>query len=67
MRRVIAGAILVGLMGVIGAARAESSEQKVKAAVEQVLNRQVEAWNRHDLEGFMAGYWNSPAVTARTT
>jgi uncharacterized protein (TIGR02246 family) len=63
MRRVIAGAILVGLMGMIGAARAESSEQKVKAAVEQVLNRQVEAWNRHDLEGFMAGYWNSPELT----
>jgi len=33
------------------------------AAVEQVLLRQVEAWNRHDIEGFMAGYWNSARLT----
>jgi ketosteroid isomerase-like protein len=28
--------------------------------IENVLHQQVEAWNRHDLEAFMAGYWNSP-------
>jgi ketosteroid isomerase-like protein len=32
-------------------------------AVEQVLRMQQEAWNRHDLEAFMAGYWNSPELT----
>jgi ketosteroid isomerase-like protein len=32
-------------------------------AVEQVLHQQQEAWNRHDLEGFMAGYWRSPNLT----
>jgi ketosteroid isomerase-like protein len=37
--------------------------QERNAAVEQVLARQVEAWNRHDLESFMAGYWNSPELT----
>jgi ketosteroid isomerase-like protein len=65
MRRMIAAAILVGLLGtgMIVTARTESSDHKVKSAVEQVLNRQVEAWNRHDLEGFMAGYWNSPELT----
>ena len=31
-----------------------------KAEVEHVLHTQQEVWNRHDLEGFMAGYWNSP-------
>ena len=25
-----------------------------------MLDAQVEAWNRGDLEGFMAGYWRSP-------
>lgn len=25
-----------------------------------VLDQQVAAWNRGDLEGYMAGYWNSP-------
>lgn len=34
-----------------------------KAAIEQVLRTQQEAWNRHDLDGFMAGYWNSPDLT----
>ena len=34
-----------------------------KAAVERVLRTQQEAWNRHDLDAFMAGYWNSPELT----
>jgi ketosteroid isomerase-like protein len=34
-----------------------------KKAIERVLRTQQEAWNRHDLEGFMAGYWNSPDLT----
>src|SRR5260370_18299878 len=33
-----------------------------KAAVERVLRTQQDAWNRHDLEAFMAGYWNSPEL-----
>ena len=32
-------------------------------AIEHVLRVQQEAWNRHDLEGFMKGYWNSPELT----
>jgi beta-aspartyl-peptidase (threonine type) len=32
-------------------------------AIERVLRTQQEAWNRHDLERFMAGYWNSPELT----
>ena len=32
-------------------------------AIERVLHVQQEAWNRHDLEGFMAGYWNSQELT----
>ena len=33
------------------------------AAIERVLHAQREAWNGHDLEGFMSGYWNSPDLT----
>jgi beta-aspartyl-peptidase (threonine type) len=33
-----------------------------EAAVRVVLDAQVEAWNRGDLEGFMAGYWRSPEL-----
>lgn len=32
-------------------------------AIEHVLHSQQQAWNRHDLEAFMAGYWNSPDLT----
>jgi len=30
-----------------------------KEAILKVLKEQKEAWNRNDLEGFMAGYWHS--------
>jgi ketosteroid isomerase-like protein len=38
-------------------------QDSVKGAVESVLHQQQDAWNHHDLEGFMAGYWNSPELT----
>lgn len=31
--------------------------------IRAVLARQVEAWNRRDIEGFMSGYWRSPDLT----
>ena len=31
--------------------------------IERVLRAQQAAWNRHDLEGFMTGYWNSKELT----
>lgn len=40
-----------------------SDESKVALAVTQVLSSQVKAWNEHDLEAFMTGYWNSPELT----
>jgi beta-aspartyl-peptidase (threonine type) len=42
---------------------AQDSNAQVTVAVQQVLRHQEDAWNRHDLEGFMAGYWNSPELT----
>ena len=34
-----------------------------RSAVEHVLLVQQDAWNRHDLDAFMSGYWNSPDLT----
>lgn len=31
--------------------------------IKHVLVSQIEAWNRGDLEGFMAGYWHAPELT----
>jgi len=35
----------------------------VKSAVEHVLRSQQDAWNHHDLDAFMTGYWNSADLT----
>ncbi|MGB9233804.1 MAG: nuclear transport factor 2 family protein [Terriglobales bacterium] len=40
---------------------AESAAES--SAIRQVLEDQQAAWNRGDLEAFMAGYWNSPDLT----
>jgi ketosteroid isomerase-like protein len=42
---------------------ASASQSRETEAVEHVLRVQQDAWNRHDLAGFMAGYWNSPELT----
>ena len=60
----MAGSLLL-LLGVVSPAWAQADVKgavalDTDAAVRAVLSRQVEAWNRGDLEGFMAGYWNSP-------
>jgi ketosteroid isomerase-like protein len=34
-----------------------------RSAVESALRAQQDAWNRHDLDAFMAGYFNSPQLT----
>jgi ketosteroid isomerase-like protein len=50
---------LVPMLAYAGA----STNQEAESAVESVLLAQQSAWNRHDLEAFMAGYWNSPQLT----
>lgn len=43
---------------------AAASQSQDEAAVRAVLNAQMEAWNRGDLETYMAvGYWKSPELT----
>ena len=41
----------------------ESSNQSVAAAVRAVLDEQVAAWNRGDVEAFMEGYARSSETT----
>jgi beta-aspartyl-peptidase (threonine type) len=63
MKSAMAGSLV--LLGAVGYAWVQGDAKvaggrNADAAVRTVLSRQVEAWNRGDLEGFMAGYWNSP-------
>jgi uncharacterized protein (TIGR02246 family) len=47
----------LALVLLVPAARADEK------AIRQVLDDQVVAWNKGDLDGFMKGYWNSPELT----
>ena len=40
-----------------------AGDEKPAQAVQKVLDDQVIAWNKKDLEGFMAGYWQSPDLS----
>ncbi len=62
MRTISLGLIFTGLISILGTP-AQNSGEPVRLAVQQVLEQQQDAWNHHDLEGFMAGYWNSPELT----
>lgn len=55
--------LLVALSSEVRAQVTYGDNGGAKSQVERVLHAQQEAWNRHDLEGFMAGYWNSPELT----
>ena len=40
---------------------AQTSKQE--AAIRKVMDEQAAAWNRGDIDGFMAGYWRSEKLT----
>lgn len=50
------------LLAVLVSAVAQTSAVE-SGAIRQVLVTQQAAWNKHDLDAFMAGYWNSPELT----
>lgn len=37
--------------------------KKIKEEIRSVIDRQQNAWNAHDIEGFMADYWKSEEFT----
>jgi len=58
---------LVLLVGVIAMLAVSGIGQDIgdadRIAIRKVIDEQQTAWNRQDLEAFMAGYWNSPDLT----
>ena len=40
-----------------------AQNSKIESDIRAVMNDQVAAWNRGDIDGFMLGYWNSPKLT----
>ena len=61
--RVVVLAVMV-LSTMPGATQSAAKQQKADTGaardIIRLLESQIDAWNRKDLEGYMAGYWDSP-------
>ena len=55
--------ILISMFPFALCAVAQAPNDDAKSAIEHVLRTQVTAWNHHDIDRFMDGYWNSPDLT----
>ena len=67
-RMLLACALMLSLAVAAGGAQKAGKRQATREAattkeILAVLDKQVAAWNRHDLEGFMAGYRNSETLS----
>jgi beta-aspartyl-peptidase (threonine type) len=56
-------ALVLSVIAVLAVAAFGQEGTEPVASIRRVLSEQQAAWNRQDLEGFMAGYWNSPELT----
>jgi beta-aspartyl-peptidase (threonine type) len=54
--------IVFGWAALTGKESKSDKNAAAKKAVREVLDKQVAAWNKGDLDGFMAGYWKSPSL-----
>jgi uncharacterized protein (TIGR02246 family) len=60
----ICGVILLLSAIVLGQAQVHGAPTPdTDSAIRALLQSQVDAWNHHDLELFMKGYWRSPDLT----
>jgi uncharacterized protein (TIGR02246 family) len=60
-KRIIQSIGIVVLVLAVGVALGSPTTEG--KAIQKVLDDQVQAWNKGDLEAFMAGYWNSEQLT----
>ncbi len=68
MKLVVSCLIFASLLGALlvaasGRPSAETLKEADRAAIVAVLTSQQNDWNKGDIRGFMAGYWNSPELT----
>ncbi len=56
-------ASLLVLLATAFASAQNQNSPSIDDAIRAVLHAQMDAWNHHDLDAFMAGYWKSPELT----
>ena len=61
VRMTVVGVFVLASTFAVAQGASDTPEQKAKA-IRTMMDAQVTAWNRGDLEGFMAGYWRSPEL-----
>jgi beta-aspartyl-peptidase (threonine type) len=61
--KIVCASVLLATTGAAATRQKKSGEPSAAREIRAVLDRQVQAWNRRDLEGFMQGYWHSPDLT----
>ncbi len=61
MRNILLAAFFI--FGAMSVSFGQSKDEKIKADIRKVMDEQVAAWNKGDIDGFMKGYWNSPQMT----
>ena len=57
--KIFALAVMVLAASMTVSSQTSSDRRRIEADIRQVMNDQVLAWNRGDIDGFMRGYWNS--------
>ena len=62
MKKLFFACLLILIGSSFGFAQSKSDEN-IKSEIRRVLDAQMIAWNKGDIEGFMKGYWNSPELT----
>lgn len=58
--------LLIVIVLVLAGSAAFARPPQAKKAIQEiraVLDKQVQQWNKGSIEGFMAGYWNSPSLS----
>ena len=55
----IASLFIAAVFAITCMSQSQSERARIEADVRAVLTEQTAAWNRGDLESFMAGYWKS--------
>lgn len=58
---IITACLVTANIGVM--AQSPARQTKAQNEIRQVLENQVTAWNKGDIDAFMQGYWNSPDTT----
>jgi beta-aspartyl-peptidase (threonine type) len=63
-RNLFCSVLIIAALSISGlSAQKKKVESKSATQIRAVLNTQVEAWNRGDLEAFLKGYWRSPQLS----